>query len=499
MCINKKCIVNPYTHRSLWVNCGVCPACQQEKANKRKRRIDATGKVGNVWYFITLTYDNKYLPYVKLSDLLEHRLSIPVYRNYDSRISRVGTAKDGTYKMAVKTFANTEPLCYYDVSEDFYLDYPFRGVRSAKFLPGCVGVCYYSDLQDFFKRFRQNLARKYHFTEKLQFYACSEYGSETMRPHFHILVNAPYWSETLLRNAYIDSWQYDRHDDESFQVSSNASGYVASYVNKHSSLPPMLQHRFFKQTHSYSQGFGIDFTPFKLSNILDTTTSDYLEYNIQATVKGIPTKLCLPVPKYVVNRYFPRFTGYCKLSRIALFDLLAGIKKSDVQWVRHCDNIFRQHQIREYVSDLKFSDYVQLKHTFLGAFKRCCSRSDKIVDELDYAFAYVTTWERFDRTIFKHFYAPVDMVDQLEQYDNIADLCYNNVRNFTLELIGEERACYPAVSGSVFHQVRYGLELDPNYFISNLKKHQVYFDLFMKKMNKRRVTNVALSQQGVNV
>lgn len=45
------------------------------------------------------------------------------------------------------------------------------------------------DLQDFWKRLRQNIDRKGRGdSKKLMYYACGEYGSQTHRPHYHAIV-----------------------------------------------------------------------------------------------------------------------------------------------------------------------------------------------------------------------------------------------------------------------------------------------------------------------
>lgn len=46
---------------------------------------------------------------------------------------------------------------------------------------------YPKDLQDFLKRLRVEWFRRYNH-EGIRFYACGEYGSQTFRPHYHILL-----------------------------------------------------------------------------------------------------------------------------------------------------------------------------------------------------------------------------------------------------------------------------------------------------------------------
>lgn len=65
------------------------------------------------------------------------------------------------------------------------------------------------DLQDFWKRLRQNLKRKYHeFTPKIRYYACGEYGSTTKREHYHAIVFGLDCYNDEHRKILADSWPW---------------------------------------------------------------------------------------------------------------------------------------------------------------------------------------------------------------------------------------------------------------------------------------------------
>ena len=87
------------------------------------------------------------------------------------------------------------------------------------------------DLDLFLKRLRS-----YYPDEKLRYYAVSEYGPRTFRPHWHLLLfsNSERFSQTILENVS-KAWSYGRCDASLSR--GFAAPYVASYVNSFVALP----------------------------------------------------------------------------------------------------------------------------------------------------------------------------------------------------------------------------------------------------------------------
>lgn len=97
------------------------------------------------------------------------------------------------------------------------------------------------ELQLFMKRLREYLDRKEEGT-KVRFYACGEYGSATLRPHYHILLfgyqfsdlqlhrrgrhGHPIWKSETLSTLWPYGWAYTA------SVGEQSAGYVARYVMK---------------------------------------------------------------------------------------------------------------------------------------------------------------------------------------------------------------------------------------------------------------------------
>ena len=69
MCTQQRWITNHYTGNKIYVKCGHCKACLQEKANKRAQRIKNEYTSDKIILFVGLTYDRDSCPYIKESDL----------------------------------------------------------------------------------------------------------------------------------------------------------------------------------------------------------------------------------------------------------------------------------------------------------------------------------------------------------------------------------------------------------------------------------------------
>lgn len=121
--------INPYWCQR--IPCGHCKACRLKKSREWATRcaLEAEGYEFN--YFLTLTYDDKHVP-----------------KGYDVDVDTG------------------------EVSE--------------------VNVLVKKDLQRFLKRLRERFKRKYGH-DGIRYFGCGEYGSQTQRPHFHIILfNCPF-------------------------------------------------------------------------------------------------------------------------------------------------------------------------------------------------------------------------------------------------------------------------------------------------------------------
>lgn len=498
MCLNKRFVINPYTKRSILVDCGVCPACLQKKAQGRKHRIDATNKKGYTWYFLTLTYENKFLPYIKKSDLKNHELRLPVYRDFDRCLYR----STADYGLDDSPRPLDSPIDFIDLNEDWYERYARGRIFTASGKRNAVGVCYYKDVQDFFKRLRVTLQRQFNYNKKFYYYACQEYGETNYRPHSHILLYAPAVDEPIFREAVDKCWRFDSQLPRKFEVARCASSYVSSYVNMSSKFPLYLTSKEFKQKHSYSQDFGMDYASFSLPAILSKSSTADLTYNLSVFVKGTLKQFNLPIPKYVISRYFPLFTGYSRLSNLAVHDFVkSAITDKPLMFFHKAYNIFFQHscdpvnhlysvfynkdEINRLQPNLR---YEKIQTSLKNAYQRYL-KLFPYSSPYQYAQYYVNVWQSFNRTKFALWYKNKDGTPLLEQYDNIGDIFANKVYHSGID---EYIRNHFLENGDSYYRI------DPNSFHQNIVQNNIYENMYFKKLKKRKVINMSLVEQGFN-
>lgn len=420
MCTHKKLVKNPYTGDVLMVNCGKCEACLQAKANRQTNRINNEVSCGDVLTFFTmLSYDERFVPYVLKSDLENDELfELPIYRDYAVRFfkNRIIVRptipnSSGFYRQVIDTI----PLYDFETGErikDRVSFTPNLWKKGCGFHQEKMGVIYYKDYQDFCKRLRTYLSRKYPESEvpSIRLYNVAEFGGDHFRPHFHSLVSTERENEARVRDAIYNCWQFASRDvmgdPQTIQVARNAAAYVASYVNKSPDVPESLT-TLTPQKKSHSKGYGVRIDSFRLDKILQATDKGQLSYPRLTKRNGIPTVFDAPIPKYVVNRYFPQFKGLCRLSPDSLDCAL-----------RFPESYFgakRNEALTNYTLEDSHAVSVRIRNA-IERYKSLTGRN-----EIDFAQDYQRVWNCFKTTLYKLQMANKD-IKMSEKYDNISEL-----------------------------------------------------------------------------
>lgn len=303
MCTNTRLVLNKYTRKMVRVSCGKCPACLQEKAVARTNRIRNHVKLGYISLFVTLTYSNDFLPYVLRSNLLSSN-DVTVFR-----------------RKSVRTFRGRDIIsdCVHELETIHLLPEDFDGVDLSTCMcpvrfpdPDAIGVPYYKDLQNFIKRLRINLKRNYNYVHEISYYACTELGPTTQRPHMHLLIFVPKDDAETVSAAIVASWPFgDKERTGRFvQIAKDAASYVSSYLNRSTGAPDISQICAFSPKHSYSKNFGASLHAFSLPVLLEKIERGSLVYHVKTVRDGVESISSLPYPRYIVSRYFPKFKGY---------------------------------------------------------------------------------------------------------------------------------------------------------------------------------------------
>lgn len=427
MCTNGRFVTNKYTGSIFWSTCGHCKSCLQTKAAKRSSRIrnEYDGK-SNV-FFVTLDYDRLSAPYFEQSDFDRLRQEkarysavyspLKVYRRYSVKwnANRRKYVRDwhpvelGTYSVDVPPVVSKNHPMYDDFND--YCNLFWLNKQ-----PGKIGVVYFPDIQRFNKRLRSNL--KYSgYNEKIKVFNCTEYGPTTQRPHAHLLIFAPNISTQAFHAAVIKSWSYGRRirNPKSCQlVIQDPAGYVSSYVNCSSSISPFLA-SYFPPKHSASKYFGHGRKSFLLEEVEKKVNQGDLSYDLIRSSSHGNQVFHLPIPKYVINRFFPLFKGYSRLDGHQVLEFLS--RGFELGSLIRDSFIYQRGTDPRYWIDYKLVDLRKIFVRLNLAFEYYKSVfPDRNI--MDYARSFDNAWKVYKSTCYKHFVSD-DAVNDFYKYDNI--------------------------------------------------------------------------------
>lgn len=236
-CLQPVRIRNPHTHEKITVACGKCEACLNRRAGINSFRIRCEASVHKYCMFITLTYDDKYVP----------RFDVRLNDNGLIEAYIVGGLSDGEILETDLILSECKPQ---NLSQ-----YRLALYNKAARIPD-VGLtyCRARDLQLFLKRIRKFIFSRTH--EKIRFYGISEYGPVHYRAHYHVLL---FFDQEDTLSLFSDQnkcpcWEYGRSSAE--LATGDAASYVSSYLSSSCSLPEILKIRSTRPKSYHSNYLG---------------------------------------------------------------------------------------------------------------------------------------------------------------------------------------------------------------------------------------------------
>lgn len=330
----------------MYVPCGHCPACLQAKADKRANLIRNTHVPDSTCYFITLTYENRFIPFVFKSDLIRaYKLSchpfykhiqhtVPVYRDaFYTKGRGIQRLHERRSLLDLFPFRPEMTLGILDDFSDFVhnelVPIQSSNIHYDALHTEKVSVAYHQDKVLFINRLRKNIFLKYGSYLPIKYFYSPEYGPTTSRFHIHFLLWLPSSiSKSEAKKLVIRSWPYADYSQlprKWFQVAKDAAGYVASYVNCSDDVSPFLL-SFAPLRTSHSFGFGWDNKSFDITSVIPRSNVFKTSYTKVYCDKSQKIKvLDLPLPSYVNYRYFPKCKGFGRMSYDSLLSLYESI------------------------------------------------------------------------------------------------------------------------------------------------------------------------------
>lgn len=243
-CQNPRTVVNKYTHEPVVVSCGSCPSCILRRSAVQTNLLTTYSSQFRYIYFVTLTYAPCFLPTLEVSIIetcTDDIADVPCVPDINS----LDAGDPNTYlfgfrsvprSASVKLKNSTVERTFKD--PEFQFSYAMKPKDLLSILgkikhdvPNRIPYICNRDLDLFLKRLRS-----YYPDEKLRYYAVSEYGPTSFRPHWHLLLfsNSERFSQTVCENVP-KAWSYGRCDASLSR--GFAAPYVASYVNSFVALP----------------------------------------------------------------------------------------------------------------------------------------------------------------------------------------------------------------------------------------------------------------------
>lgn len=310
-CFRPKRIKNKYNDKYLYVPCRKCDACKINSANSKAIQLAEDLSKYKYAYFIRLGYDNNSVPYIipGMNGVFRNAEYVKVKNNWEWRKCEFSIRIDD-FDTSEVDFKKCKHLRKHEVSDS-------------------VGVLYYNDIRNFFKRLR-----KIYGKDNIRFkYACGlEYGPRTHRPHAHVILysNDSRFKGENLRNNVVKCWPMQNwyifgllFNQELFKrCDSKTAYYIASYVSGNICSSGVSEVKRFcqKVVRSKDVNFGIanksiqkikDFISGRNDKELSRIGNRVFEVVDTTKLNRISYK---PIPNRYFRSFFPKYKGYGSIS-----------------------------------------------------------------------------------------------------------------------------------------------------------------------------------------
>lgn len=342
-CQHPRTVVNRYTHESVIVPCGSCPSCILRRSGIQTNLLTSYSAQFRYVYFVTLTYAPCFLPTLEVSIVetcTDDVADVPCFPD----INDLDAGDPNTYlfgfrsvsrSASVKVKNSTVERTFKDPEIRF--TYPMRPKDLLSILnkvkhnvPNRIPYINNRDLDLFLKRLRS-----YYPNEKLRYYAVSEYGPTSFRPHWHLLLfsNSERFSKTVCENVS-KAWSYGRCDASLSR--GFAAPYVASYLNSFVSLPD-----FYTQMPKVVRPKSFHSIGFTESNLFPREVriaeidkvADKCLNGVRVERDGF-FRTVKPSWPYLL-RLFPRFSESFRQSPSGIYQLLSAAFTAPLRVLRH--------------------------------------------------------------------------------------------------------------------------------------------------------------------
>lgn len=314
-------------HGLTLVGCHSCIQCRVAAQEHLCKILEVEASKHEYVEFITNTYDDKHLPYIDTSYMYPfgYAIRVPnrVIKKYNRRTKSFYFVEDKVSKSFQLTDFGTIDTAsmlrdYYARIDKYYSRFPSRsrGIRNNSVIP----ILWYDDIRKYIGRLRKWFLKEY--GEKIRYYIICEYGTQSFRPHYHILLfhdspraradfrnvrSLPMSTRDNPREVCIklDLAQLWLYGDTTTKVTDgNMQEYVSKYLTQHSDFPRALDKFPQRSFHSILLGAKNrnEVKELFTSRDFEALTTDYV-----VNKKGI--RRPIPMSDAYYSQFAVRFTG----------------------------------------------------------------------------------------------------------------------------------------------------------------------------------------------
>lgn len=375
------------------VPCGHCVACQNNKRSSLSLKLRLEEYASKYCYFLTLTYDDDNLP---LFSLGRDTLSQDFIRLYpcSGRLRNDSFIDDFCEDFYNFDSAFVDKMDYYS---SFVTNYERKYHKTCVYGHGLYALLYYRDVQLFLKRIRKFIYKNY--GEKIRYYVIGEYGTKSLRPHWHLLFffNSSALSQAfeICENVGTSSrpcqcprflrpfWQFGIIDSK--RTNGECYNYVSSYVNQSSDFPRLLVLLSNQKAyHSVQLGQILPLESFV--SAIQKGDFSFFERQFYVDIFGVENPYSVWRSYY--SRFFPQFTCSSCLSFEQTYRVLTCYETLRVLFntdsvPRICRALFNHyhfgyadtHDIFDYLRFAYYSVLHSKNVSLLSALRSCVSAS----------------------------------------------------------------------------------------------------------------------------
>lgn len=317
----------PSRHGVTLVGCHSCIQCRVAAQENLCKVLEVEASKHLFVEMLTVTYDDKHLPFIDTSYMYPfgYALRVPhrVIKKYNRRTKSFYFVPDKVSKsFRLVNFDTIDTAAmlneYYTRIDKYFSRFPSRsrGIRNNSVVP----VLYYDDIRKYIHRLRKWFLKEYN--ETIRYYIICEYGTQSFRPHYHILLfhdspiaradfrvvrTLPFSTpenprEICVKLDMAQLWLYG--DTTSTCTNGHMQEYVSKYLTQHADFPRVLAKFPQRSFHSILLGAKnrVEVKQLLQARDFETLTTDYV-----VNKKGV--RRPVPMSSTYYSQLSVRFTG----------------------------------------------------------------------------------------------------------------------------------------------------------------------------------------------